>query len=178
MSPPDATSTFGPPAVDVPIVPVPATRQHDSRQNTRAFRSVADVPLSNLLGIEVSPEPGATLSLSHQPCLSNHIGTMHAGALMTLAEAASAEFLLRRFGARKDVVPLLRRFEAKFCAVAKGTISAKAGADEQALERFERDLAARGAGLVSVKVQLYDEAGTRVLDAEAKWFAGAREGRT
>ena len=51
----------------------------------------AAVPFAALLGIEYDAiEPGrAVLRLRDDPAKHNHIGTLHAGALFSLAESAS-----------------------------------------------------------------------------------------
>src|SRR5687768_2907517 len=90
-------------------VPLPLGRS-DQRVISMTPDSVLDIPFNELLQIESCDEPAGLLRLAPRPCLANHVGTLHAGALMTLAEAASAKFLMLRLGMRQDVIPLLRRF--------------------------------------------------------------------
>lgn len=134
-------------------------------------KSVGGIPFNDLLQIERCDEPGRLLRLVPRPCLENHLGTMHAGALMTLAEAASAEYLVRYFGTERKIVPLLRRFEAKFSRPAEGIVTAAASVDAEALARAEHDLTAKGWGLMTVDVELYDRSEAKVLSAHVCWYA-------
>jgi len=136
-----------------------------------ASQAVVDIPFNALLQVKQCHEQERLLSLAARPSLLNHIGTIHAGALLALAEAASAEFLSRYFGPCENVVPLVRRLEAKFCAPAQGSITSTATAAEEELDRFRRELAARGWSLIKVEAEVYDESQTKVLTATVTWFA-------
>lgn len=133
--------------------------------------SVGGIPFNDLLQIERCDEPGRLLRLVPRSDLENHLGTIHAGALMTLAEAASAEFLVRHFGTERQIIPLLRRFEAKFSRPADGIVTAAASVDAEALDRAEHDLNSKGWGLVTVEVELYNDREAKVLSAHVCWYA-------
>lgn len=57
---------------------------------------VTQLPLNRLLGLESAPARSEFLvSLPDGPQYTNHIGTVHAIALLAVAEAGSAAFLIR-----------------------------------------------------------------------------------
>src|SRR5260370_40888832 len=95
---------------------------------------ITEVPFNHFLGIKKSPADGPhLLELDNLPEYRNHLGTVHAGAQMALAEAASAEYLLRTFeGAAAGALAVVRRVQAKFRNLVNGKVFAKVGcpADE------------------------------------------------
>ena len=132
--------------------------------------SVTGIPFNRHLGLVEAEDPSALLELPEGLQYLNHLGTVHAGALLSLADAASGEFLLRQFGSQSGVIPVVRRLESKFRKPANGRIVAKASADRDALARVETDLASKGRVLLPVMVELYDGSGTHVLSAKVEWY--------
>jgi acyl-coenzyme A thioesterase PaaI-like protein len=110
------------------------------------------------------------LSLPGSPRYLNHLGTVHAGAQLALAEASSGEFLLRRFGALAGIVPVVRRLEAKFAHPARGRLFARATASEPVLNKLGTDLAERGRGIVKLSVEVIDQDQAVTLKAIIEWF--------
>ena len=49
------------------------------------------IPFNALVGIEYADAEGALLQLPSDPRYLNHIGTVHASAMLALAEASSGE---------------------------------------------------------------------------------------
>ena len=132
---------------------------------------ITQLPFNRLLGIEHSRREGFLLSLPAGDRYTNHLGTVHAGALMALAEAASGEALLGAIGHLADpVIPVVRRFECKFRQPASGSISAKAGIPESARDQLLKDLSTKRRALIGITVDLYDEAGFHCLSATVEWF--------
>ena len=68
---------------------------------------VTDLPFNALIGIERAEANNALLRLPSDPRYLNHLGSVHASALLALAEASSGEFLLRHFGSSEGIVPCL-----------------------------------------------------------------------
>ena len=131
--------------------------------------SVTELPYNRLLGLEPAPV-SAAVQLPAGPQYLNHLGTVHAGALLSLAEAASGEFLLTHFSGGAGLIPVVRRMEAKFRKPASGRVTAAASVSPEALAQLEADLATRGRALVCIPVQVHDESGTLALTAEVEWF--------
>jgi acyl-coenzyme A thioesterase PaaI-like protein len=134
------------------------------------MQSVTELPFNMFLGLEQVDESPLLLRLPAGAKYLNHLGTVHASALLALAEASSGEFLLKHFGASEGIMPVVRRLESRFRRPANGAVTSTASADSEAIVRLDADLAAKGRGLVSVAVELHDESGTHVLSASVEWF--------
>ncbi len=93
----------------------------------------AAVPFSGFLGITYGDVgPGhAVLRLADDPAKHNHIGTLHAGALFSLAESASGVAMLAAVADRlAGVTPLAARAEITYRKVARGDVTATARIDD------------------------------------------------
>ena len=116
-------------------------------------------------------QEGENLVLYYNERLQNHIKTMHAGALYTLAESQSGYFLQNEF---KDidisVIPLLRSSSVKYKASASGKIVAFANANRDSLEKFRENIIKKGRGVIGVNVELKDSKGNMVIIGEFTWF--------
>jgi acyl-coenzyme A thioesterase PaaI-like protein len=135
---------------------------------------VTQLPFNVLIGVQRAAD--GSLALPADAKYSNHLGTGHAGALFTLAEAASGDFLLREFGdVGFPVVPVVRRAEAKFRKPAQGAVWAAAAIVPEAKTEFLTALKAKGRALISVMVEVTDEHGTHALSATFEWFVAKRE---
>lgn len=132
--------------------------------------SVTELPFNQLMGLQQATEPGDLLALPDGPQYLNHLGTVHAGALLALAEAASGEFLLQHLGFSAGIVPVVRRVEAKFRKPANGAVTSRVSTAAEQVEQVKHDLAGKGRALVSVAVDLHDASGTHVLSATVEWF--------
>jgi len=133
------------------------------------MKTVSELPWNTLLGIQPAAEPPA-LQLPAGPQYLNHLGTIHAGALLSLAEAATGEFLLTHFQDTTGLIPVVRRMEAKFRKPARGALTAAAAVPAETLTQLDNELAARGRALVTIKVDVHDTSGTHALSAEVEWF--------
>jgi hypothetical protein len=133
--------------------------------------TVADLPYNRLIGLEPVPDAdGPLLRLPGDDCYHNHIGTVSAGALLSVAEAATGEFPLRRIVSGEGLIPVVRRMEAKFRRPARGAVSASVPFAGDPFERFEEELAARGRALLAIPVELHDSEGLLVMGATVEWF--------
>lgn len=141
-----------------------------ANQPNSMMQSVAELPFNRLVGIQVAPDTSKLLHLPAGDRLLNHLGTVHASALLSLAEASSGEFLLRHFGTVKGVIPVVRRIEAKFRRPANGAVASIASASPEALAQVDADLAGKGRALISIGVELHDESGSHALSATVEWF--------
>lgn len=132
---------------------------------------LAALPFNQHLGIEVVEitEGRGTTRLPDRPEHHNHIGTQHAGALFTVAEAASGAAVLGAFGSMLgELTPLARTADIAYLKIAKGAITAHA----QLVETKDDVLAAfRSAGKAdcNVKVELVTEAGAKVTEVNVRW---------
>jgi acyl-coenzyme A thioesterase PaaI-like protein len=129
------------------------------------------VPFAGFLGVEVTHvEAGkATVVLPERPELTNHVGSQHAGALFTAAEAASGAAFVGAFAERMaDVTPLARSAEISYEKIAKGPIEAKATLAVPADEALAT-LDAEGKVVFPCEIELTDADGQRVATATVQW---------
>jgi Domain of unknown function (DUF4442) len=133
---------------------------------------ITEVPFNHFLGIRKSPGDGPhLLELDNLPEYRNHLGTVHAGAQMALAEAASAEYLLRTFaGADAGVLAVVRRVQAKFKNLVNGKVFARVDCSPEELARFSKALDAKGKALIGVTVDISDGAGVVAMTSVIEWF--------
>jgi acyl-coenzyme A thioesterase PaaI-like protein len=132
--------------------------------------SVTELPFNTLLGIRPASDAAHLLQLPSGNQYLNHLGTVHAGAQLALAEASSGEFLLKHFGSSDGLVPVLRRVEAKFRKPANGSIVSTASAAPEALARLDAELSSKSRFVISITVETYDESGAHTLSATFEWF--------
>jgi acyl-coenzyme A thioesterase PaaI-like protein len=132
---------------------------------------VTQLPFNRLVGLESAPAgSGFLVSLPEGPQYANHLGTVHASALLAVAEAGSGVFLLDRFGDAVGVVPVVRRLEAKFRRPATGRVSARAVVAAEDVARWGSELAERGRVSAAVSIDVVDAQGTIVMSATVEWF--------
>jgi acyl-coenzyme A thioesterase PaaI-like protein len=132
---------------------------------------VTQLPFNRLVGLEACPpESGWLVALAAGPEHGNHLGTVHASALLAVAEAGSGAFLVRHLGAAQGVVPVVRRLEAKFRRPATGRISARTTTPAAEAAAWAAELAARGRVLAPVSIEVVDAAGAVVMTATVEWF--------
>lgn len=137
---------------------------------------ITDLPFNRLIGISVASKSGAVLSLPNDLRYTNHLGTVHASALLALAEATSGAYLIEQFaGLGPDLLPVVRRVEAKFRNPARGAIfSTTSALPPEKREEFISTLTERGRALLEIKVDVHDEHGTHALAASFDWFVARR----
>ena len=126
---------------------------------------ITKIPFVKLLDIKQNK----TLELEFKEPFTNHLGSMHAGALYTLAESQSGAFLQEHFSHIKNAMPILRGGEIKYKKEAKSTISAIATSNKESLEKFENTLTKRGKALITINVELYSN-NELIATAKFSWF--------
>jgi acyl-coenzyme A thioesterase PaaI-like protein len=132
--------------------------------------NITELPFNSLLGIRPATDAEHLLLLPSGSQYLNHLGTVHAGAQVALAEASSGELLAKHFGSSDGLVPVLRRVEAKFRNPANGTIMSTASTTPESLARLDAELASKGRSVIGITVEIYDESGARTLSATFDWF--------
>jgi acyl-coenzyme A thioesterase PaaI-like protein len=137
----------------------------------------AAVPFNRTLGLEyVSVGAGtAEIRLADREEHRNHVGTLHAGALFTVAEAASGAAFVAAFADRlATIVPVVESAEIRFSAPARGTITANARLTTPATEllaELDRD----GRTRPPVEVRLVDASGKEVAAMTVLWNVKRRK---
>ena len=129
------------------------------------------VPFAGYLGLEITSvgEGEAVVLLPERQELTNHVGSQHAGALFTAAEAASGAAFVGAFAERMgDVTPLARGAEISYEKIARGPIEAKAKLAVPATEALAT-LEAEGKVVFPCEIELTDASGQRVATATVQW---------
>jgi acyl-coenzyme A thioesterase PaaI-like protein len=122
----------------------------------------------NLEIVEVAPGE-ATVVLPKRTELTNHVGSQHAGALFTAAEAASGAAFVGAFAVRMgEVTPLARRAEIEYLKVANGPITAHGVLGVEAAEALAT-LDAEGKVEFPCQIELTDASGNLVATATVEW---------
>jgi uncharacterized protein (TIGR00369 family) len=129
------------------------------------------VPFARHLGLEISSvgEGEAVVRLPDRSELTNHVGSQHAGALFTVAEAASGAAFVGAFAERLgEVTPLAKSAEISYEKIAKGPIDATARLGVPGAEALGT-LDAEGRVVFPCAIELVDSAGERVATATVHW---------
>ena len=131
---------------------------------------VTALPFNTLIGVSAD---GEALALRDAQTLHNHVGTVHAGALFTLGEAASGVAIARNVAAALGgAMPVTRSASIAYKRPARGRIRATAGLAEPVdtiSARLQRD----GKASFDVNVALVDDAGTEVATMTVAWYVRA-----
>jgi len=137
---------------------------------------ITELPFNRFIGITKADEEDTVLSLPNDTRYTNHLGTVHASALLALAEATSGDYLIREFAdVGFEVLPVVRRLEAKFRKPAFGAVFSKMNVGREKKEEFTSALKSKGRALLEISVDVYDETGTHALTAVVEWFVARRD---
>jgi acyl-coenzyme A thioesterase PaaI-like protein len=144
----------------------------------RDFGSV--VPFAAHARIEVV-EVGAGLGiarLQEAPEVHNHIGSVHAGALFTLGETASAVAMLGVFAEQiSSIRPVTDEVTIAYLKIARGTQVATART-ALPVKRLQNELAAQGRATLDLTVDIANDRAGIVAQMNAKWVVSvSKSGR-
>jgi len=103
--------------------------------------------------------------------LQNHVHSFHAAAIFSLSEATSAQFLINTFKIFENtVVPLLRASNTKYKKPGLTNIYAKAMLMNETKEEIITQLNNKKRALVTIKVEVIDEADFIIFTGTFEWF--------
>lgn len=132
---------------------------------------ITEIPYHKFLGIQKSDNDRYILELEEKNEYLNHLGTIHASVLFVLAESTSGEFLLRKFKDFEiDVIPVIRRAEAKYSKPVNGQIFSKADFVNTDAVRIHEELQQNGRALLKIKVDIFNSESERIMTAVFEWF--------
>ncbi len=131
---------------------------------------VTQLPFNEFIGLKYSDKQDYLLMLGDKPEYLNHLSTVHAGALFTLAEATSGHFLLGQFDALSNIVPVVRKVEVKYRKPASGAVYSNATFLNTGKSEVLEALSRKGRALLEVEVSLHDSNGVLVMQAVFEWF--------
>ena len=137
---------------------------------------VTELPFNRFVGIQkcVNSEDGI-FYLPEQPQYLNHIETVHASALFSLAEASSGQFLAQHLKLDADsIIPVLRRGEIKYRKPATGKIRSRGTFDAEAWDQFHDSFARKRRALIAFAIEILDQDNRVVALASYEWFVTER----
>ncbi len=132
---------------------------------------VEAVPFVKHLGVEMldTSDGAAQCRLKLDDRVKNHLGTLHAGAMYTLAETASGMAMATIFADKMFTLkPVAAGAEVQYLKLAKGDVTAKAEAKDSP-DQLRSQLEADGKVRLDVAVSLYDESGREVAKMTFDW---------
>ncbi|MDX2234418.1 MAG: DUF4442 domain-containing protein [Hyphomonadaceae bacterium] len=134
------------------------------------------VPFVETVGIEITDvSPGAaTALLCQREPISNHIGSVHAGALFTLGETASGAAMSGAFAANLlSIRPVAAGASIAYRKVATGVIAARATVNPP-VDDLVSALEADGKVTFDVSVVMTDENSVTVAEMTVSWHVRKR----
>ncbi|HEX2070473.1 MAG TPA: DUF4442 domain-containing protein [Thermoleophilaceae bacterium] len=129
------------------------------------------IPFNKHLGLEVVSvaDGSGSVRLPDEPTLLNHVGSQHAGALFSVAEAASGAAFVGAFAERMgEITPLAKSASIDYCKLAKGPIVATGTLSEDKALLLER-LDAEGRVEFTIDVSLRDPDDVEVATVAVAW---------
>jgi acyl-coenzyme A thioesterase PaaI-like protein len=133
---------------------------------------ITKVPFNKFLGISLANNREYLLQLDAREEYTNHLGTVHAAALFTLAEGSGAQFLLKSFPEEiiDNVIPVLRKVEVSYKKPAMGVIVSTASLKDTTFDLVTEQLLSKKRVSIVTPVDLFDESKTKVFSANFEWF--------
>lgn len=98
----------------------------------------------------------------------NHIGTMYAGALFTLAEVPGGALFLSSFDTR-NYYPIVTELMIRFLKPAKGPVNVAVSIDDGDIERLQAEADEHGKARYVLMAELKDDEGEIVATSEAHY---------
>ena len=96
----------------------------------------------------------------------NHIGTMYAGALFTLAEFAGGPLMLATYGMTR-FIPIVTDMRIEFIKVAKSAVTVELSMDADEIQRVESETLATGKAEFTLQGELRNRDGELVARSTA-----------
>jgi thioesterase domain-containing protein len=138
--------------------------------------NVHDLPYNIFMGIKDADAEEYLLELPESENYWNHLETVHAGALFSLAEASSGKFLLIEFTDLKfQIIPLLRKATVKYSKPVQGIVKSKGILIGRSKEEIVDELNRKSRTLIDVEVTLFSDAGEKVMTSVFQWFVSKAE---
>jgi acyl-coenzyme A thioesterase PaaI-like protein len=129
------------------------------------------IPFNKYLGLEVTAvsDGSGSVRLPEDPNLLNHVGSQHAGALFSVAEAASGAAFVGAFLERMgEITPLAKSASIDYRKIAKGPIVATGTLGEEKAALLGR-LDADGRVEFTIDVSLRDGGDVEVATTTVAW---------
>lgn len=132
------------------------------------------IPFVRRSGVRVLElEPGRVLCEMPLKGNVNHIGTMYAGALFTLAEFPGGPLMLGTFGMRR-FIPIVTSLDMEFVKAAKTNVSIEMLLPADDAARIEAETLAQGEAAFTLESELKNTAGEVVARSTARYLMRPR----
>jgi hypothetical protein len=133
--------------------------------------TLLDLIYNQNLNIQNTNKTDCIFMLAMSDKLQNHIHSFHAGAIFSLAEATSAQFLINNFKEfENSVIPLLRATNTKYKKPCITDIYAKAVLLNESKEEIKHILNEKKRALLTIKVEIIDEFDSIIFIGTFEWF--------
>ncbi len=130
---------------------------------------IINIPFVKKIGIQKNQK--GELGLPFNDSVQNHLQTIHASALFSLAEAASGEILQTKFSELVGrVVPVVRDSKMKFRKPATKSVIARPSIREEVAIRFREQFEKKNRASIEVDVEVKDSDGSLVCAGTFNWF--------
>ena len=142
----------------------------DTFQSLRAQLAEA-VPFARHAGVEIAEigDGFAVAQLVQAVQLSNHLGSVHAGAVFTLGETASGAAMIGAFAQSATLIrPLATSARISYLKLARGTITARARTEMPGAD-LRQQLAAHGQVTFEVHVDVQDQRDRAIAQLVVAW---------
>ncbi len=131
---------------------------------------VTKLPFNEFIGLKQSINSDYLLMLDDKREYTNHLDTVHASALFSLAEATSGHFILNHLYELTQVIPVVRKVETKYRKPAIGKIFSQANFLDSNKDEVIDSITQKGRILVKIEVSLFDEKEILVMQSVFEWF--------
>lgn len=118
-------------------------------------------------------EPGYVRLLMPLAGNQNHIGSMYAGALFTLAEIPGGALFLTSFDAQR-FYPIIKEMNLRFRRPATGDIRVEARLEAEEIRRLQQQATDNGKAEYLLQLQLTDDSGEVVAESRGVYQLRAR----
>lgn len=133
--------------------------------------NVLELPFNNFVGINDADEDEFLLTLPESKNYWNHLKTIHASALFSLAEASSGKFLLIEFADLKfPIIPMLKKAAVKYSKPVKGVVKSRGTLIGKTRDSIVAEMNHKSRTLIDVEVTLFSESGEKVMTSVFQWF--------
>jgi thioesterase domain-containing protein len=103
----------------------------------------------------------------------NHIGSMYAGALFTLAEIPGGALFLTSFDAQR-FYPIVKEMNLRFRRPATGDIRVEASLADEEIQRLQKQATEEGKAEYVLQLQLTDDSGEVVAESRGLYQLRSR----
>ena len=132
---------------------------------------ILGVPFNKYMGVKENPVCGDGYLLEDQPIYKNHVGTFHAAAIFSLAEATSGLFLndIYKEIAEGSLLPVVKKATVQYKRPAAKRITSRNMLEMDEIKRVVEELRTKRKSYVTVPVAIFNENDEECFLGEFEW---------